>query len=170
MAYCLCWIFSVCLLGFTLQLYFALCQKLMSMNCVNLTSLPFSFWLGWPMEGIKRKLERKRGSVYFFDSRSVWGHSSCWLTLSWGCHWFPVTILFTSGCCVPQDASLSFVISLNCLSFVSSLFIQQSSIIPFEWAVSCCAIVTKRAEDGRKGGSVSSWVSSRFTQYVLEIR
>ena len=31
------------------------------------------------------------------------------------------------------------------LSFVSSLFIQLCAVIPFEWAISCCDIVSKGA-------------------------
>lgn len=149
----------------SLSSFILLCVKLVSTNCVNLTSLPFNFWLGWPMEGIKRRSERKRDwSVYFFGSSSE-------ATVCIGWPFLGVQWLFSLLQVVVRPWVLhSFVISLNCLSFVSSPFIQQSSIIPFEWAVSCCAIVTKGAENGRKGGSVSSWVSSSFTQYPLEIR
>lgn len=96
---------------------------------------------------------RKRGwSVYFFSPLSVSLCLRSQLLLDGPFLELSVIVSNHSGHLLPVVAyprmphhPLWFPLIL---SFVNSPFIQLCAVIPFEWAISCCDIVSKGAEEG----------------------
>lgn len=95
---------------------------------------------------------RKRGwSVYFFSPLSVSLCLRSQLLLDGAFLELSVIVSNDSGYLLPVVAyprmphhPLWFPLIL---SFVNSPFIQLRAVIPFEWAISCCDIVSKGAEE-----------------------